>query len=190
MKRFVIGLLLFASIASSADVTQEMDPSADRQPQKDKAVGTNVVSAMLGVFTPLQFPGADSHVKGVRLNFLYGTCCRFNGLDIGCLGVSKERADGCLIKLANLTYGDGSGFHAGGVNHLSGDFNGVQFGLFNWADTAEAFQFGLLNGAYDLLGLQLGMINVTDKMKGLQIGLVNIIYYSNLSFFPIINGWF
>ena len=39
-------------------------------------------------------------------------------------------------------------------------------------------------------GLQFGMINVADKMLGIQIGLVNIIYYSDLSFLPIINGYF
>ena len=39
-------------------------------------------------------------------------------------------------------------------------------------------------------GLQIGVINTANKMQGLQIGVVNIISNSDLSFFPIINGWF
>ena len=190
MKRLMIGMLLFASVSLFADVAQETIPSEDRQLQTETPVGANVAPAMFGIFTPLQIPGSDSDVGGFRLNLLYGTCCSFRGLDIGCVGVSKDHANGCLIKLVNIAYGDGLGLHAGGVNYLSGDFNGLQLGLFNWTDSGEAFQFGLFNGAYDMLGLQFGMINVTDKMLGVQIGLVNIIYYSNLSFFPIINGWF
>ena len=190
MKRLMIGLLLFASVSSSADVTQETIPDADRQNQKQNPVVTNVALAMLGVFTPLQIPGSDSYVRGVRFNLLYGTCCNFTGLDIGCVGVSKDCANGCLINLVNMAYGDGLGLHAGGVNYLGGDFNGLQIGLINWTNSGEALQLGLYNGAYDMQGLQFGMINVADKMMGIQIGLVNIIYYSDLSFLPIINGYF
>ena len=183
----MIGLLLFVSVASSADVTQS---SADRQLQKETSADTKPAWAMLGVFTPLQILGSDSDVEGVRINLPYGTCCNFTGFDFGCVGVSKNRASGCLIQLVNMTFGEGYGLHAGGVNYVSGDFNGLQLGLINWADSAETFQVGLFNGAYDMLGLQFGMVNVTDKMLGFQIGLVNIINYSDHSFIPIINGCF
>ena len=189
MKRLAIGLLL-ASVVSSAVVAQEIMTEVDRPPQRDNLVTSDVSRGMRGFFTPLQIPGSDSDVRGVRLNLFYGTCCNFSGLDIGFMGVSKSHANGWLINLVSVTYGDGLGLHTSGVNYLSGDFNGLQIGLINWTDSGDAFQVGLFNGAYDVKGLQLGLINVTDKMLGVQIGLLNFISYSDLSFFPILNGWF
>ena len=189
MKRLAIGLLL-ASVMSSAVVAQEDMAKVDRPPQRDNLVTSDVSCGMLGFFTPLQIPGSDSDVRGVRLNLFYGTCCNFSGLDIGFVGVSKNCANGWLINLVNVSSGDGLGLHTGGVNYLSGDFMGLQIGLYNWTDSGDVFQVGFYNGAYDVRGLQVGLINVTDKMLGIQIGLLNFISYSDLSFFPIINGWF
>lgn len=182
--------LLFASVLSSVAVAQEEMTKADRPPQRDNLVTSDFSRGMLGFFTPFQIPGSDRDVRGVRLNLFYGTCYNFTGLDIGFLGVSKNRANGCRINLVNMAYGDGLGLHAAGVNYMSGDFNGLQIGFINWTDSGDALQIGFYNSAYDVKGLQVGLINVTDKMLGFQFGLVNIISYSDLSFFPFINGWF
>ena len=169
---------------------QEAMPKAGRQLQKDNLIGVGFSPAMFGFFTPLQVPGPDFDVGGLRLNLFYGTCCNFDGLDIGLVGVSRNHANGWLINVVSVAYGDGLGLHTGGVNYFSGDFKGLQIGLANWINSGDAFQFGVYNGAYDMQGLQIGVINTANKMQGLQIGVVNIISNSDLSFFPIINGWF
>ena len=185
MKRLMIGLMLLASTAVFAAESTEQQNEPGGRPAYDSST-----DVMLGFFTPLQIPESDYDVRGVRLNLLYGTCCNFSGLDIGFVGVTKNRAKGCRVNLVNMAYEDGLGLHAGGLNYLSGDFKGLQIGLINWTDSGDAFQVGFYNGAYDVKGLQFGLINVTDKMQGIQIGLFNIISYSDLSFFPILNGWF
>ena len=214
MKRLMIGMLLLASTSALAAVAtvqqiepgvrpvynsgtggmpagaQEAIPKAGRQLQKDNLVGVGFTPVMLGFFTPLQVPGPDFDVGGLRLNLFYGTCCNFDGLDVGLVGVSRNHANGWLFNLVSVTLGDGLGLHTGGVNYLSGDFKGLQFGVANWIDSGDAFQAGVYNGAYDIQGLQIGVINTANKMQGLQIGVVNIISNSDLSFFPIINGWF
>jgi len=214
MKRLMIGMLLLASASAFAAVAtvqqiepgvrpvynsgtgvmpagaQEAMPKASRQLQKDSLIGVGFSPAMFGFFTPLQVPGPDFDVGGLRLNLFYGSCCNFDGLDIGFVGVSRNHANGWLINVVSVAYGDGLGLHTGGVNYFSGDFKGLQIGLANWIDSGDVFQFGVYNGAYDMQGLQIGVINTANKMQGLQIGVVNIISHSDLSFFPIINGWF
>ena len=214
MKRLMIGMLLLASTSAFAAVAtvqqiepgvrpvynsgtgvmpagaQEAMPKAGRQLQKDNLVGIGFAPGMFGFFTPLQAPGPDYDVGGIRLNLFYGTCCNFDGLDIGFVGVSKNHANGWLINVVSVAYGDGLGLHTGGVNYFGGDFKGLQIGLANWINSGDVFQFGVYNGAYDMQGLQIGVINTANKMQGLQIGAVNIISNSDLSFFPIINGWF
>ena len=214
MKRLMIGMLLFASASAFAAVAtvqqiepgvrpvynsgtgvmpagaQEAMPKASRQLQKNNLVGIGFAPGMFGFFTPLQAPGQDYEEGGLRLNLFYGTCCNFDGLDIGFVGVSKNHANGWLINVVSVAYGDGLGLHTGGVNYFGGDFKGLQIGFANWIDSGDVFQIGIYNGAYDVQGLQIGVINTANKMQGLQIGVVNIISNSDLSFFPIINGWF
>jgi len=214
MKRLMIGMLLFASASAFAAVAtvkqiepgvrpvynsgtgvmpagaQEAMPKAGRQLQKDNMIGVGFSPLMISFITPVQVPGPDYDVGGLRLNIIYGTCCNFDGLDFGFVGVSRNHANGWLVNVVSVAYGDGLGLHTGGVNYFGGDFKGLQVGFVNWIDSGDAFQFGLYNGAYDVQGLQIGVINTANKMQGLQIGLVNIISNSDLSFFPIVNGWF
>ena len=214
MKRLMRGLLLLASTSVFAAVAtvqqiepgvrpvynsgtgvmpagaQEAMPKASRQLQKDNLVGIGFAPGMFGFFTPLQAPGPDYDVGGLRLNLFYGTCCNFDGLDIGIVGVSKNHANGWLINLVSVAYGDGLGLNTGGVNYFSGDFKGLQIGLANWINYGDMFQIGLYNGGYDVQGLQIGVINTANKLQGLQIGVVNVISNSDVSFFPIINGYF
>ena len=107
MKRLMIGMLLLASTSVFAAVAtvqqiepgvrpvynsgtgvmpagaQEAVPKASRQLQKDNLVGVGFTPVMLGFFTPLQVPGPDFDVGGLRLNLFYSTCCNFDGLDVG-----------------------------------------------------------------------------------------------------------
>ncbi len=215
MKRLVIGMLTavaavtsFAAVATVRQIepgvrpvynsgtgvmpvgAQEAMPKASRQLAKDNLVGVGYSPAMFGFFTPLQVPGPDFDVGGLRLNLFYGTCCNLDGLDLGFVGVSQNHANGWLINVVSVAYGDGVGLNTGGVNYFKGDFKGLQIGLANWIDSGDMFQIGGYNGGYDVQGLQIGIINTANKLQGLQIGVVNIISNSDMSFFPIINGVF
>ena len=215
MKKLMIGMLLLASASAVAAVAtvrqvepgvrpvynsgtgvmpagaQEAMPKASRQLAKDNLVGVGYFPIMFGFFTPLQAPGPDFDIGGIRFNLFYGTCCNFDGLDLGLVSVSDNHANGWLANLlVNYARGDGVGLHTGCVNYFGGDFKGLQIGFANWIDSGDMFQIGVYNGGYDVQGFQIGVINTANKMQGLQIGLVNIISNSDVSFFPIINGFF
>ena len=214
MKRLMMGALLFAAASAGAAVAtvrqvgpgvrpvygsgtgvmpagaQEAMPRASRQLAKDGRIGVGFTPFMLGLFTPVQVPGPDYDVGGLRLNLPFGTCCNFDGLDIGIVGVAQNHANGWLVNVVSYATGDGLGLHTGGVNYFGGDFKGLQIGLANWIDSGDAFQIGLYNGAYDVQGLQIGVINTANKMQGVQIGVVNVIANSDVSFFPVINACF
>ena len=214
MKKMMMGAMLMASVSACAAVAtvrqiepgvrpvynsgtgvmpagaQEAMPRASRQLAKDNLVGVGFSPAMFGFFTPLQVPGPDYDVGGLRLNLFYGTCCNFDGLDLGLVGVSRNHANGWLINVVSVAYGDGLGLNTGIVNYYGGDFKGLQIGVANWINSGDAFQIGVYNGAYDVQGMQIGIINTADKMQGMQIGVVNIISNSDLSFFPVINAYF
>ena len=169
---------------------QEAMPRAARQIEKDSRVGIGFTPAMFGFFTPLQVPEQDFDVGGIRLNLFYGTCCNFDGLDLGLVGVADNHANGWLLNVVNVAKGDGLGLNTGVVNYYGGDFKGFQFGVANWIDSGEVFQVGVYNGARDVQGLQIGVINTAQKMQGVQIGVVNVIANSDVSFFPVVNAWF
>ena len=215
MRKLMTSMLLLASVSASAAVAtvrqvepgvrpvynsgtgvmpagaQEAIPRASRQLAKDSTYGVGFSPVMFSVFTPIQIPGPDFDVGGLRVNLFYGRCCNFDGLDLGLVGVSDNHANGWLANLlVNYAQGDGLGLHTSCVNYFAGDFKGLQIGLANWIDSGDMFQIGVYNGGYDVQGLQIGVINTANKMQGLQIGVVNIISNSDVSFFPIINGYF
>ncbi|MCK4656893.1 MAG: hypothetical protein KAT85_07655, partial [candidate division Zixibacteria bacterium] len=73
--------------------------------------------------------------------------------------------------------GDFMGWQDNAVNIVHGNFEGFQWGVVNYANSANGFQ--------------LGLVNYARTLKGLQIGLVNIIKQGGaFPFFPIINWSF
>ena len=72
-----------------------------------------------------------------------------------------------------------------------GAFQGLQWGLVDWADDFEGAQLGWLNVSKNMHGFQLGFINYAETMNGLQIGLANIIRQGGvLPFLPLVNWSF
>lgn len=117
---------------------------------------------------PVQAPGRDVDVRGLRLSLIYGGCHDLTGLDLG---------------LANYASGDFTGLAVGGFNIASGRVLGGQVGLVNWSgrggttweNRAIGAQIGLLNYANEFCGLQDGVVNVSGAtFAGLQSGLVNV----------------
>lgn len=70
------------------------------------------------------------------------------------------------------------------------DIQGLQLGVFCWAENVNGVQAGVINTADVVKGLQIGGINVTHKMYGVQIGLINVIQDNDIPFLPILNCYF
>ena len=118
MRKLMTSMLLLASVSASAAVAtvrqvepgvrpvynsgtgvmpagaQEAIPRASRQLAKDSTHGVGFSPVMFSVFTPIQIPGPDFDVGGLRVNLFYGRCCNFDGLDLGLVGVSDNHANG------------------------------------------------------------------------------------------------
>ncbi len=100
------------------------------------------------VFNPVQLVPEQESIAGVRLSLFYT--------------VNKDVTGLSLVWL--------------GVNRSTGDVNGVEIGLGNWAEgAAYGGQIGIVNHAGNrFVGLQYGMVNITEgDLTGLQWGLVN-----------------
>ncbi len=118
----------------------------------------------VSLFTPVQiFPEGDA-ISGLRFNFLYGRNSVVTGVDLGLVnhttsGVSK----GWQWGLVGLVEEDFVGFQDNGVNIVKGSFEGFQWGVVNYAHSANGFQLGLVNYAVNLKGLQIGLVNIIKQ---------------------------
>lgn len=147
----------------------------------------------LSLLEPIQLRSADTSIKGVKLNLLYGKNANMTGLEWSFIaGHNTGNVEGVQWGLVNITDGTFLGWQAGLVNFANSDFTGYQLGLFNRTrGTTKAFQWGWVNVAESGGGLMLGFVNYAKTMDGLQIGLVNIISSKdNLPVLPIVNWTF
>jgi hypothetical protein len=130
----------------------------------------------LALFNPIQLFSENTSITGLRLSLIYGKNASVTGLDWGLVnhttsGVSK----GVQFGLLGLNDADFVGWQDNGININHGNFEGLQWGLVNYAGTVNGVQIGLVNYA-------------ANMKKGLQIGLVNIIRQGGqFPFFPIVN---
>lgn len=194
------GLMATESFAARAEIVQnEQRGRLPPQTSSETPVvpGVGYTPFMLSLATPLQVPPSTWDVGGLRINLLYGESQNFAGLDIsGLVGRTRGRADGLQLALvANITNGDSTSLSIAPVNYVEGSYAGLQIGAVNVASMrpnaeAEAWQIGVFNHANYLRGCQLGLINHAESMIGIQIGLINIIQNKDVSFLPIINGYF
>ncbi|MBU2491867.1 MAG: hypothetical protein KJ571_04525 [Bacteroidetes bacterium] len=130
----------------------------------------------LALFNPVQIFDENTSITGLRINLIYGKNAQVSGLDWGLInhitsGVSK----GVQFGLVGIVEADYMGWQDNGVNITKGKFEGLQWGIVNYAGTVSGVQIGLVNYA-------------ANMTKGLQIGLVNIIKQGGqFPFFPIVN---
>jgi hypothetical protein len=171
----------------------------------------------VSIVPPIEFPGHDFSVTGLRLSALWGNQRNVYGLDLGVVG--------------NMTDGDNVGISASGIFNYNkgattavllqaagfGNFNvgkarifglqiagimnkneaesvvgGVQVALLNLCPytNIRGLQAGLYNKAHDVVGFQIGVINDADSLHGLQIGLINFHRQGLFSVAPILNVGF
>ena len=133
----------------------------------------------LALFNPIQIFDENTSITGLRISLLYGKNKTVSGLDWGLVnhttsGVSK----GVQFGMVGIVESDFVGWQNNGVNITHGSFEGLQWGLVNYAGSVS--------------GVQLGLVNYAANMKkGLQIGLINIIKTGGqFPVFPIVNWAF
>ena len=184
MKSSVFGLVLCAVMGAMAASAQA--PAAEHP----------YTPFMMSIVTPLQVPTSDFDVGGLRVNWIYGECQDFDGLDLSVVGRARGHANGLQgALLANIADGDGMGLQIAPVNYVSGSYKGLQIGAVNYAvansqSKAQAMQIGFFNGSEYIKGIQIGVINVAREMIGLQLGVVNVIQNKDVAFLPILNCYF
>lgn len=144
----------------------------------------------LSLFHPAQIFPAETSVRGLRLNLIYGKNSGVTGIDLGIANHITGNGWGIQWGIVGLVDGAYRGWQDNYVN-ISKDFVGFQSGLYNEADTAEGIQFGLVNHTESMSGFQLALFNYTRSMHGLQVGLLNIIKEKeSLPMLPIVNWSF
>lgn len=120
----------------------------------------DVTCLSIGLFSPVQLPWGQWHVRGIRLSPIHGRCSDLSGLDIGLWNTVDE------------------------------DLTGLQVGGFNMASRVRGLQLGLVNATAYLKGIQIGLFNYADGAKGVQIGLINLIANTYPGGMPFIYGSF
>lgn len=102
----------------------------------------------LALFNPIQMVPEEQSIRGISLDL--------------CYVINKDVAGFSLTLL--------------GVNRVTGDMNGVEWGIGNWVEgSAYGWQSGIVNHAGKrFVGLQGAVVNVTEgDVTGVQMGLVN-----------------
>lgn len=112
------------------------------------AYGYKSYDTIFGVTVlPWSLPNFESSVKGVRLNFGWGSHAGMYGLDTGLVGVSDSFAGLSATFLGAFTH-EAAGVQVGLVNVTDGRTSGLQIGLVNATESLAGVQIGLLNFAW------------------------------------------
>ena len=162
----------------------------------------------IGLVPPLQFPGEDWDVVGLRLNILAGMHNNVAILDLGVLAnIAHGEVNGIelagiwnLVKqdfrglqvsgISNRVHGDVSALQVASIANFNGagDFVGLQIASVNINQgESVGMQIGLFNQADAMSGVQLGLVNKCRDCQGMQLGLFNFISNSTLPFMVFLN---
>jgi hypothetical protein len=153
----------------------------------------------LGIFCPLQLPGYESDICGLRFNLLYGSNQRVYGLDLGVSGLARGPVYGLEAQLFNWNEDVVSGLQLGAIANVTMyDVNALQLAGFanvgygamkglsiaggiNWSDTVNGVQIACLGNRNNdnSAGVQLAFVNTTrNTWTGGSVGVIN--YADNL----------
>ncbi len=166
-RNFLTGLLLVTSLICSV---RAMAEQSDNTPIE------------IALFPPLQLPGTEFGVKGLRLSVV-GLNREVRGLDLALMGnVTNVEFKGVAIAgLFNYNRGGSTviGLQVAGVANINSGHSEV-YGV----------QLAGVNMAGTVYGLQLGLVNIATELHGVQIGLVNVNKSGPFHISPIINAAF
>ena len=180
---------------------------AETQRESEFASSGSWTPFAISLLPPVQAPGADWDVVGLRLGILASR--HHNVLFLSASGlVDLATGDVNGVEVAGLCnhIGKSSGVFqvAGVVNSVDGDFAGVQVAgvynavnakavgasvaAFNRAEAMEGLQVGVFNRAKALSGVQVGVVNlVEDGSECIQLGLVNVMRDGIYPVMPVMN---
>lgn len=133
----------------------------------------------VALFNPIQIYHENTSISGLRISFLYGKNAKLTGLDWGLVNhLTSGVSQGVQFGLVGIIESNFVGWQSNSVNITKSKFEGLQWGIVNYAGTVS--------------GVQIGFVNYAANMtKGLQIGLVNIIKQGGqFPVFPIVNWAF
>jgi hypothetical protein len=159
MKRTVCALILFLSLATSA---QEV-LAQDEHP------------IQLSLLAPVQLVPEDEGVRGVRLSLFYGKNTSVTGVDIGAVNHTTRDFLGVQFGFVGVAEGSFTGAQLNWVNVVDGSFEGFQWGIVSSVDDGLGLQLSGVNHARNFRGLQVALVNYAETLDGIQLGLVNII---------------
>ena len=104
----------------------------------------------------------------------YGSSFSVRGLDVGLVGVCRDKMSGASFQAANWVESDFCGFQGGLLfNVVNGDSTGVQFSFLmnNNRGSIWGVQASSLNVAGSIFGVQCGFVNWDKSLsQGLQVG--------------------
>lgn len=173
-----------------------------------------VTPLSVGILPPVQFPGDDYTITGLRASLLWGHHRNVYGLDIGVLGnITDQSFTGIGISgLFNKVGGNANiiGLQLAGLanintnkadiyglqlalgsnyNSASSTLVGVQISLANLSQFTDVYgaQLGVYNYANEVHGLQIGLVNRAVSLHGIQIGLINFHHKGMIGVSPILN---
>ena len=197
--KFIAAVLCVVSLSTAS--------FAGAQRESEFASSGSWTPFAISLLPPVQVPGADWDVTGLRVGILAAR--HHNVLFLSAIGlVDLATGDVNGIEVAGLCnhIGRSSGaFQVAGVlNSVDGDFVGVQVAgvynavnaeaagmsvaAFNRAETMEGLQVGLFNRARALSGVQIGVVNlVEDGSECIQLGLVNVMRDGIYPVMPVMN---
>ena len=197
--KFIAAVLCVVSLSTAS--------FAETQRESEFASGGSWTPFAIGLLPPVQVPGADWDVVGLRLGILAAR--HHNVLFLSASGlVDLATGDVNGVEVAGLCnhIGRSSGVFqvAGVVNSVDGDFAGVQVAgvynavnanaagasvaAFNRAEAMEGLQVGVFNRAKALSGVQVGVVNlVDDGSECIQFGLVNVMRDGIYPVMPLMN---
>ena len=168
----------------------------------------------VAIVPPIQFPGSDFDVTGLRMSALWGNQKNVYGLDFGLIGnmtegqmtgiavsgvfnLNKGQTTGVLLQAAglgnfNVNKARIYGVQVAGIinsNRAESVVGGLQLALVNLGPytNIRGVQAGVYNRAHDVVGIQIGLVNVADTLHGIQIGLINFHRQGLFAVAPILN---
>lgn len=145
----------------------------------------------LSLFHPVQIFPAETSVKGLRLNLIYGVNHDVVGIDLGLVNRVTGMAKGYQGGLVGFCEEGFVGWHNHLINLNRGDFVGLQSGFYSESASGEGIQWGMVNRCRSFSGLMVGFLNMAEQLDGLQIGLINVASKNpSHPVFPIINWRF
>lgn len=144
-----------------------------------KAIEAQDKPVQIAIINPIQLFNENNSITGLRINLLYGRNRSVTGIDFGLINhTTNGTSTGVQWGFVGINNGNFVGWQNDGVNITHENFEGLQWGIVNYAGSVNGVQIGLVNYA-------------ANMKKGLQIGLVNIIKRGGqFPVFPIVNWAF